>query len=147
MATSSGSLDKLCCIEGSPLQTKNAGMCGEHLELMDHTGLSTSQGSMHLPGPRSAQGSECSILAQSHVGHASCALPRSMLLKLWGALQVHIPRWAVSCALPRSKPLSLSGVPEVYSTMWRPRISSVELVSGCGTPVRYEPSRISGRHF
>ena len=57
-----------------------------------------------LPQPKAActswvhpaQAPGCSARALSQVGPAFCALPRSRLLRFWGALQGHRPRWAVS---------------------------------------------------
>ena len=106
-----------------------------------------------LPQPKAActswvhpaQAPGCSARALSQVGPAFCALPRSRLLRFWGALQWHRPRWAVSfvpfpalsdsgnwvlgectvpggpCILctPRSWPLGFLGA------LWRPQVSYV----------------------
>ena len=46
MATYLHSLVQLCCGEGGTLQTNTAGMCGECLQWMDHTGFATAQGTL-----------------------------------------------------------------------------------------------------
>ena len=51
VATNVGSLAQLCFRGGGTLQTKHTGLCGEHLQWMDHTEVATAPGSMHLPSP------------------------------------------------------------------------------------------------
>ena len=99
------SLDQLCCGEGGTLQTNTAGLCGECLWWMDHTGFATAQGGMYFLGPHflgsrvlckgtvpsgpciscTSQVSAAPVLgfsteAQTLVGCAFCALPRSQQL-------------------------------------------------------------------
>ena len=50
------SLVQLCCGEGGTLQTSTAGMHGECLQWMDHTGFATAQGSTLLSLQCSLQG-------------------------------------------------------------------------------------------
>ena len=69
-----GSLVQLCCGEGGTLQTNIAGMCGEWLQFMDHTGFATAQGSVCFLG-YTAQAPGCSARAQSQEGTAFHALP------------------------------------------------------------------------
>ena len=109
-----------------------------------------------------AQAPGCSARALSQVGPAFHALPRSKLLGFLGPLQRHRPRWAVyfvpfpgpSCSGDQVFLNALSQVgPESYVSLWSqplsfpgvPCVSSGELISGCDTPGRCEPSRIPGR--
>ena len=69
---------------GGILQANIAGMCGECLPCMDHTGFAPAQGSVCFPGlSRSGSGvlSKCPDL----VGHVFCALPTSEQIRRPGA--------------------------------------------------------------
>ena len=49
MVTYLGSLVQLCCGEGGTQQTNMAGVCGECLQCMDHTGFSPAHESYDQP--------------------------------------------------------------------------------------------------
>ena len=91
-----------------------------------------------------AQVLRCSAGEQTQIGYAFCALPRSEQLRQPGALWVHCPKWVVHLIhFPRpghsvSRECYKSAVPDV------PWVSE-QLISGCDTPGRWEPSRIPGR--
>ena len=51
VATYLGSLAQLYYGEGGALQTNATGMCGEHSQWIDHIGVATAQGDIHLLGP------------------------------------------------------------------------------------------------
>ena len=96
--------------------------------------------------PKSAQVLGCSRSSHTWIGIAFCALPRSKQLRRPGTWLVHCPRWAMhlmhlpgySCLI--SQVCCKSTAPGV------PGVSSQELISGCDTPGRCEPSRVPGMH-
>ena len=81
MVTFLGSLVQLCCGEGGTLQTNIAGMYGECLQCMDHTGFAPAHSGMCFLG-LPCSGSMVLCKALSKAGPAFCALPRSKLLGL-----------------------------------------------------------------
>ena len=109
--------------------------------------------------------------ALSQVGPAFCALPRSKPLRFLGTLQGLRPCWGVhfvpfpglnssgdwllgECTVPGWPCiLCTSPIPATWFP-WCPKstvpgvlcVSSRELISGCDTPGRCQPSRIPGRH-
>ena len=89
-----GSLVQLCCGEGGTLQTNIAGMYGECLQCMDHTGFAPAHSGMCFLG-LPCSGSTVLCKALSKAGPAFCALPRSKLLGLrfLGTPQGHRLGW------------------------------------------------------
>ena len=102
MATYSGSLAQLYCGEAGTLQISLAYVgCAR-------SGWTT----LGMPQPKvegtsqvhTAQATRCSVSALSQEGPEFCALPRSKLLRLSGALHGAPEMGCVFCSLPRSKP-------------------------------------------
>ena len=169
MATYLGSLVQLCCGEGGTLQTNTTGMCGECSQWMDHTGLATIQGGIHVPGIHcSVSGVLCNSTVPSgsafHVFHGYKAL------RFLGALQGHRPglavyfvpfpgpnssgdqSWQVHCPMWAVRLIHLPGpchsVPQVHHDSTVPGVVCVSfgmLISGCDNPSGCQPSRIPGR--
>ena len=97
----------------------------------------TSQNQDRFPDLyHSGSGSQVLHKGTDSAGPAFCALPSSEQLRRPGAWRAHTPR--VQCVLsPPSPSCSVSWV--VYC------VSSGELISGCDSPDRCQPSRIPGR--
>ena len=166
-----GSLVQLFCGDGGTLQTNTTGMCGECSQWMDHTEFVTVQASMYFPAPHC---SGSSVLCKDTFPSMPCdfALPKSKPLRFSCIPQGHRTQVACAfCSLPRSKPLRWPRAWRVHSPRWAmhlmqfpgpgclvfwvchegtvtgvPCVSSWELISGCDTPGRREPSRIQGIH-
>ena len=109
--------------------------------------LKCALGCIHFPG-LSLSGSGFWILHKGtdSVGPVFCALPRSEQLRQPGAWRAHPPRWAV-CLNHFSGPSHLvSRVHRKSTISGLLCVSSGELISGCDTPGRCQPSRVPGRH-
>ena len=76
------------------------------------------------------------------MGCGFCALPRSKLLRQPGAWQAHCPRWALHLVHLPDPGGSVSWVCHEGTVPDVPCVSSGELISGCDTPGRCDPSRI-----
>ena len=133
-----GSLVQLCRWDGGILQTNIAGMCGECLLCMEHTGFAPAQGSMCFPG-LSRSGSPIPCKCTDSVGHAFCALPRFEQLRRPGACPVHCPKRALRLYHLPGLGRLVSWVRH-ESIVWGVLcISSGELISGCDPPGRCQP--------
>ena len=96
---------------------------------------------MHFPG-LSCSGSGSWVLCKGTdlVGRAFYALPRSKELRPPGAWQAHCPKWAVHLNhLPSPGP-SVFQLHLESTTSGVPYVSSGELISGCDSPGRCQPS-------
>ena len=159
------SLVQMCCGEGGTLQTNTTGMCGKCLQWMGHTGLATVQGSVYFPGPH-CSGSR--VLCNDTVPGGPCSSCTSQVwvAQVLGCSAGTQTQMGCAFALPRSEQFRLGectvpGWPCMLCTSpipatWFPRcpkstvpgvlcVSSQELISGCDTPGRCDPSTIPGR--
>ena len=119
-----------------------------------------------------AQAPGCSAGALSQVGPVFCEVPGTKPFRFSGAPQGHKPRWPVfSVPFPGPEHLRRLGAWQMHcprcavclphllspgcsvSLVWHYSIvqdmlcvSSGELISGCDTPGRCQPSRVPGRH-
>ena len=162
MATYLGSLVQLCCGEGGTLQTNTADVCGECSQWMDRPHWVCHSPRQHvLPGSRliSLQGAlqgHCAKWALRFMHFPGLSRSGSQVLHkgtdpdrlcVLCPSQVRAAQ-ATGCSLGHasnspawSPPLSFhkSAVPGV------PYVSSGELIPGCDTPGRCQPSRIPRR--
>ena len=170
MITYLGSLVQSCCGKGGPLQTHVTGVCGEHSQCFGHTGLAPTHGVcafpiyiaqvlgcsvgnclmraliyLHFPGlSHSGSGSWVSTKTKTHLGlhfvpsqvRAAQTTRRlvSTISPRWGGGGVHL---VTSPSLPLSFLGGCGRAP--YQVC---RVSSGELLSGCGPPGGCQPSRI-----
>ena len=166
-----GSLVQLCCGEGGTLQTDITGVWGEFSQCLGHTGFAPAHIVCAFP-VYTAQAPGWSAGELSKVGPGLHAPPRSkpLMFRFSGTPQRHRLCWAwvlwpsqvpaaqatrclASALSPGgwyvlSPPHPSHGVSWVHSRCiisGVPCVSSGALVSGCGPPGRYQPSRIPGR--
>ena len=162
-----GSLAQSCCGEGGAPQTNTTGECGECSQCLAALGLpplmvcGLSQstllrlqvvlqgnclrralGCMHFPGlSRSGSGSQVLHKGTDSVGHAFCALPRPEQLRRPDTWRVQSPQaGGSSYHLPGHS--SVTWVAKGTPVSGVLCVSSGELISGCDTPSRCQPSRI-----
>ena len=101
---------------------------------------------MHFPG-LSCSGSVSQVLHKGTdlVGHAFCALPKSVKLRRPGVWQGHCPQWTVFLNLLPGLSCSVFWVHHKSAISGVLCVSSGELISGCDFPGRCHLSRIPGR--
>ena len=100
----------------------------------------------YFPGLRcSGSGSQILHKGTDLVGHAFCALPKSVKLRRPGVWQGHCPQWTVFLNLLPGLSCSVFWVHHKSAISGVLCVSSGELISGCDFPGRCHLSRIPGR--